>query len=141
VSQDDVEILRGLYARWERGDFVTPEAFDPQVEFVRTVGPEDAGTSGSWRGVDAMWDALVEWLQAWTDMHYSAEKFIPVGDRVLVLSRETARGKVSGLSSEQQTADVFVLRGGRIVRWEFYWDRSDALKAVGLEDLGDVREP
>jgi ketosteroid isomerase-like protein len=133
VSEENVEVLWRLYRRWERGDFVTPEAFDPEVEFVRTVGSEDAGTSGSWRGVEAMWDALVEWLQAWTDVRYSAEKFIPLGDRVLVLSRQTARGKASGLSSEQRMADIFVFRDGRIVRWEVYWDRSDALKAAGLE--------
>jgi ketosteroid isomerase-like protein len=61
VSEENVETLRRLYRRWEQGDFFTPEAFDPQVEFVRTGGPENQITSGCGHGLDAMWGALVEW--------------------------------------------------------------------------------
>jgi ketosteroid isomerase-like protein len=134
VSEENVEILRRLYRRWEQGDFFTPDAFDAQVEFVRTGGPENQITSGCWRGVDAMWGALVEWLQAFEDARYSADEFIAVDDRrVLVFSRQTARGKASGIPSEREQADVFVLHGGKIVRWQIYWDRSDARRDVGLE--------
>jgi ketosteroid isomerase-like protein len=135
VSQQNVEILRALYARWEHGDFAVPAPFDPEVVFVRTGTPDDLlATTGTWRGVAAMQEALVEWLQAWEEVRYGAQEFIPVGERVLVLSRQRARGKASGLALDQPMADVFVLREGRIVRWEMYWNRSDALKAVGLEE-------
>jgi ketosteroid isomerase-like protein len=137
VSQENVEILRRLYRRWEQGDFSTPEAFDPQVEFARTGGPENTFTSGCWRGLDAMWGALVEWLQAFEDVRYSADEFIAVDDRrVLVFSRQTARGKASGISSERQQADVFALDDGKIVRWQIYWDRTDARRDLGAGGLG-----
>jgi ketosteroid isomerase-like protein len=62
VSQENVEIVRGLLARWERGDYDTVETFDPQVEFTRTGGGSDVlgyttksngnpGTLGGARGV------------------------------------------------------------------------------------------
>ena len=135
MSREDVETLRGLYARWEKGDFFTPEAFDPQVEFVRAGSFDDpSALSGSWRGTDAMWGALSEWLQAWEDVHYTAEQFVEVQDRVLVLSRQTARGKATGLTLEREQADVFTLRAGKIVRWAIYWNRSEALADLGLEE-------
>jgi hypothetical protein len=81
-----------------------------------------------------MWGALVEWLQAWEDVRYSADEFIALDDRrVLVFSRQTGRGKASGIPSEQEQADVFVLLGGKIVRWQLYWDRRDARRDLGLE--------
>jgi uncharacterized protein len=131
-----VEIVRGLYARWSDGDFSTSEAFDLDVEFARIGGEVVSGPGGPgrWYGRDEMWRAVVEWLSLWEEFHVAAEDFTEVDDRVVVLSRQTARGKLSGTPVERQLAEVFTLRNGRIVRWEAYWDRNEALKAVGLAE-------
>jgi ketosteroid isomerase-like protein len=73
-------------------------------------------------------------LRAFDDVRYSADEFIAMDDRrVLVFSRQTGLGKASGIPSEREQADVFVFHGGKIVRWQVYWDRSDARRDVGRE--------
>ena len=53
---------------------------------------------------------------------------------MLVLSRHTARGKQSGVPIEHEIGDLFALRDGRIVRFDSYWNRAEALEAAGLSE-------
>jgi ketosteroid isomerase-like protein len=64
------------------------------------------------------------------------ERFIDVGDdRVLVFSREGGRGKGSGAEVQTHlTAHLWKLKNGRAVRMQSYWERADALEAVGLTE-------
>jgi ketosteroid isomerase-like protein len=132
VGQDNIELLRTLYEHWERGDFAaTAEFFDSEVEFTRT-GSEL--TAGEWRGFDEMRATFAEYMQAWEDLQSKAERFIDLGDdRVLVLERQTARGKTSGVVVENELGWLFTLRDGKIVRLEGYWHRAEAMRAAGLE--------
>jgi ketosteroid isomerase-like protein len=71
----------------------------------------------------------------WEKFRIEAEEFIDAGDRVVVVGRLVAKGRGSGVEAESPTAQVFTVREGRVVRWEFgYADRADALKAVGLAE-------
>ena len=78
---------------------------------------------------------MLEYLRAFSDLRIEAERIIDLsGDRVLVLSRQTARGKQSGVPIEHEFGDVFTLRDGRVVRLESYWNRADAIRAAGLSE-------
>jgi ketosteroid isomerase-like protein len=135
VSAEDVAFLRQLYDRWEQGDFSTVDAFAADVEFARigqAIVPGQGGP-GSWQGREEMWRAILEWLRNWDDFHVRADEFIELEDgRVLVLSHQRALGKVSGIPVEKDLGEVFVLRDGKIVSWEAYWEREDAMQAVGI---------
>ncbi len=90
---------------------------------------------GRWVGLDEFWKAVREYLQPLSDLRIEAERIIDLsGDRVLVLSRQTVRGKQSGVPMETELADLFTLRDGKIVRYDSYWNRADALEAVGLSE-------
>ena len=131
--EENVEIVRRLYERWATGDF-TPDVFDPDVEFSR-IGAQTPDMEGRWVGLDEFWKAVREYLQPLSDLRIEAERIIDLsGDRVLVLSRQTARGKQSGVPMETQLADLFTLRDGKIVRYDSYWNRAEALEAVGLSE-------
>jgi len=52
----------------------------------------------------------------------------------LVLSRQTARGKTSGLPFDREFGDLFTFSDGKILRYASYWDRADALEATGLSE-------
>ena len=57
------------------------------------------------------------------------------GDRVLVFSREGGRGKGSGAEVfTHLTAHLWTLKDGKAVRMQSYWERVDALAAVGLSE-------
>jgi ketosteroid isomerase-like protein len=135
MSQENVEIVRALLARWESGDYDTVEAFDPQVEFTRTGGGSDVlGYATKSHGIEGLWAAIVAWAQEWSDHRVHAERFIEVGERVLVLVRQSAVGKRSGVPMNNVDAWVFSIGDGRIVRWDAYWDPADANRALWLEE-------
>jgi ketosteroid isomerase-like protein len=41
-------------------------------------------------------------------------------------------GKLSGAPINHELGDLFTLRAGKIVRYDSYWDRAEAMKTVGL---------
>jgi ketosteroid isomerase-like protein len=73
---------------------------------------------------------------AWQDLRQEAEEFRELdGERVLVLCHYTGRGKTSGLElghMRTRPANVFHLRGGKVVRLVIYFDRERALAELGL---------
>jgi ketosteroid isomerase-like protein len=132
MSEENVEIVRRLYASWERGDLRTEEFFDVEIEHSRN-GSELPGINGEWRGIEALGAAIASYVDALADLHIEAERVIDLGgDRVLVLSRHTARGKTSGLPWAHELGDLFTLSDGKVVRFDSYWDRADAFEAAGL---------
>jgi ketosteroid isomerase-like protein len=131
VSDENIALLRELYAAWGRGNFDTAYGFDPEVEFVR-VGTGPAGLDGASHGLDEMWAAIVDWLRTWEFLKIEGEEFIDLGDRALVFARHTGRGKHSGIPMDREVGDLFTFRGGKIVRYVSYWDRAEALRAAGL---------
>jgi ketosteroid isomerase-like protein len=137
MESANLELVRSIYAAWERGDFTaTAYAFDSQVEFARIGGPDFAFADvlGEWRGLDEMRTALLAWMRSWEDIRVQAERVIDLGDRVLVLSRQSGRGKRSSVPLDIEYGDIFTIRNGKIVRWENYPKRGDALAAAGLTE-------
>ena len=74
--------------------------------------------------------------EVFDDYQMAPEEFIDAGgDQVLVFSREGGRGKGSGAAVQTHpTAHLWTLRDGKAIRMQSYWDRADALKAVGLQE-------
>ena len=140
MSQENVEIVRRLYEHWARGDFSTPGFFDPDVVYSR-IGTETPGMEGEWRGREEMSAGTREYFRGFVDLRIEAERIIDLGDdRVLVLCRQTARGKLSGAPFEQELADLLTLKDGKIVGMAAYWRRAEALEAVGLSEQAMSRE-
>jgi ketosteroid isomerase-like protein len=134
MSQKNVEVVRQVYEHWARGDFSATDFFDPEVVYSR-IGTETPGMEGEWRGLDGMSGATREYFLAFSGLRIEAERMIDLGDdRVLVLTRQTARGKLSGAPFDHELADLMTLRDGKIVGMAAYWHRAEALKAVGLSE-------
>ena len=81
-----------------------------------------------------MWGAIFQWLQAWDELNVTPERFIELDDgRVLVLDRQTGRGRTSNITLEHDLASIFTVRDGKLTRLVAYWDRADAIRAAGLD--------
>jgi ketosteroid isomerase-like protein len=134
VSQENVEIVRRtvdaiLRGKWEEA----AQLLDPHAEGHGTVGGLSEGTVV--RGVTQFRQSFEqEDAEAWDERRLEAEEFIDAGDRVVVLVREFRRGRGSGVELETDTAVVFEVRDGRVVRIQGYMDRAEALKAAGLSE-------
>jgi ketosteroid isomerase-like protein len=130
MTEENVEIVRRVYAGWAVGDFSEGDVFDPEVEFEMVDWPEAASS----RGLDAMrrtWQAA---LAAWDDFRAEPYEFIERGDQVVVLTHAVGRGKGSGAEVSADTATVWTFDGGKIVRLALYWDSAKALEAAGLRN-------
>ncbi len=125
----NVELVRSIYAAWERGDFRSAEWAHPEIEWVSADGPDPDRRTG----VAEMAEANRDFLSLWRDWRLDAEELRELDEeRILVLTRRGGRGKASGLAVSEPAANLFHIRGGRVVQLVFYWDRDNALADLGL---------
>jgi hypothetical protein len=91
----------------------------------------DGPTPGVWRGIAAMGAAWGEAISPFEDLHVEAEEIRPVDDaRVLVLTHNTGRGKLSGMEVGEvatRGANLLTICDGKVVRLALYFDRDRAL--------------
>jgi ketosteroid isomerase-like protein len=136
MSQENVELVRSIFAAWERGDFSAAEWADPEIELVTDDGP----VLGTWKGVAAMAEGWRDFLSAWEDYRVEAEEYRELdGERVLVLMLHCGRGKASGMEvgqmgTKRAGANVFHVRDGRVRKLILYWDRDNAFADLGLKE-------
>ena len=127
-----MEVVRSIYAAWERGDYRSAEWAHPEISFAVADGP----TPGSWTGVADMAGVLRELLSAFEELRSEADEYRPLDDeRVLVLVHFTGRGKTSGMEVgdiQMTGANLFHVRDGTVTRLVLYWDRENALNDLGL---------
>jgi ketosteroid isomerase-like protein len=126
MSEENVEIVRRVYEGWARGDFSEGEVFHPEVEFEMVDWPHPARS----RGVEEMRRAWQTTLSAWDDFRAQPDDVVDYGDNVLVLNSIRGRGKGSGAEVSAQTATVWTLEAGRVVRLRLYWDTTLAREAA-----------
>jgi ketosteroid isomerase-like protein len=130
VSQENVEIVqRGLGLYFATGE--PPwELFDEGVE----VYDHDTLDQGVYRGHAGFRRWLEDWGAAWAAWSVEPEEFIDAADSVVVFIRMKTQGRGSGIEIERRDAQVWRLRSGKVVRLDYFNDRDEALKAVGLAE-------
>jgi ketosteroid isomerase-like protein len=138
IMSANLDLVRSLYAAWERGDYSSVSWADPEIEFTIVDGP----SPGTWMGVAGMADAFREIMNAWEGYSANAEEYEELdGERVLVLQRLGGRGKTSGLEIAQinpNAAAIFHARNGKISKVVLYWDRKRAVADLGLASESDT---
>jgi len=134
----NVDLVRSIFAAWERGDWRSADWAHPEIEFALPDGP----VRGTWNGLAAMWVAWRDFLSAWEDYRLEVEEYTELSDgRVLVFVRMFGRGKTSGLElgqTEAKGANVFHVRDGKVTRLVAYNDRKLALEDLGLATGGNA---
>ena len=133
MSQENLEIVRRLSELLERRDWRgMTDLVDPNVELHGTVGGLEEGKV--LRGLSQIVQAFdAELDEVWDDHRIEPQEFIDAGDRVVVLQREYQRSK-SGVELEIDTATIFDLHEGRVVRMQGYMNPAEALEAAGLSE-------
>jgi ketosteroid isomerase-like protein len=89
---------------------------------------------GLYRGLDGMQSFLNSWDESWESSDLEPQELIEAGAQVVSVIRQLGRGRLSGVEVEQTLAQVWTLRGAKIVRMAMYPDREAALEAVGLRE-------
>ena len=132
---ENLDLVRSIYADWERGDFSRADWADPQIEFeVFGSVPDQRAT-----GLAGMAAAFREFLSAWVEYRVEADEYREVDDeRVLVLVHATSgHGKTSGADlgrMHTNGATLHHIHGGKVIRLVIYPYASRALADLGLEE-------
>ena len=137
MAPADVDLVRRIFADWERGHFSSVEWAHPEIALVIAEGLEP----GSWTGVSALMGLRDDFLGAWENMRVEADDFRELDDeRVLVLTNMRGRGRASGLElrARRGGAILFHVPDGKVTRQVNYIERDRALADLGLASEGDA---
>ena len=130
---ENLELVRSIYADWERGDWTSASWAHPDIEFVFADGP----SPGSFKGVTAMAQTWRDYMSDWRDVRADAKEFREIdSERVLVLLDFIGRGRASGVEvarARSRGANLFHIRDGKVTRLVLHFDRDRALADLGLE--------
>ena len=134
----NLDLVRSIFAAWERGDFHSTEWADPEIDYVIADGP----APGRWTRLTHMPEVARHFLRGWAEYRVLADEYRELDDeRVLVLIRRSGRGKTSGLElDELQTrgANVFHVCDGKVARLIHYYDRDRAFADLALTPEGEA---
>jgi ketosteroid isomerase-like protein len=128
---ENLDLVRSIYADWERGDFSSAAWADPEIEFTVADGPQPSSSVG-WAG---MAESFRTFLGAWSDFAITVDGYRELdGERVLVLITVRGHGRRSGAEVEESRANLLHVANGRVTRLVSYWSRDVALAEAGLPE-------
>ena len=132
MSQENVEIVRRIYASWAPGSSpAESNLLHPDIEWVN---PSDALEPGTRTGIEAF-TSITEGLDdTIRDFRMDVERFIDAGDRVVVIATMRGHGSASGVEVERRHGSVWTIRDGKAVRFQWFYEPDEALEAVGLSE-------
>jgi len=134
MSAENVNVVKAFLNASLRRDMTRlAELADPELELHGTVGGVQEGRV--YRGLA---EVIREYDEvdgeAWEERRIEPEDFLDADDEVVVLLHEFRRGRGSGVELEADTAAVFRVRDGRVVRMQGFLDRTAARQAAGLPE-------
>ncbi len=120
---ESAEVVRRQYLASAAGDLATLRAtLAPDVEWTEMAGFPLAGT---YRTPEGVTDNVMAKLAAdWDGWAAHDDTYVVDGENVVVLARYTATNKATGKPIAVRVAHHFVVRAGRIVRFEQFVDTA-----------------
>jgi ketosteroid isomerase-like protein len=128
---DVEELVRSAYQHFNR-EREPPPMWRPDGEFVNAREDPDHAT---YRGIDAIRRQHQGWFDSYPDLQIEPREIRVNGDRVFVWAHFSGHGADSGAAMEMDLAHVLTIdEDGKTRRLEEFFDRGEALAAVGLEE-------
>ncbi len=145
MSEENVEIVRKCYEAFnafmrrelseEAISEVARQFVDPEVEWRwhgRRTMPDQPQQLRGFPEFVAFWE---QFRSAWVDLVTEPLEFIEApGDCVLVVLRQSGRGRESGVPIETHFFQVWWIRDGKVRKGEIFRHRADALEAAGVRE-------
>jgi ketosteroid isomerase-like protein len=147
MSQENVELVRkalDTFNAFARGELeasgqateqLSSDFADPEVEQSwhdeRTMPDQPQHLRGA-PEIIGFWEQL---RSAWVDLSLEPLEFIEApNDRVLTPTRQSGRGRESGIPIVTHLFVVWTIRAGKVRKLELFRHRTDALEAAGLRE-------
>jgi len=106
-----------------------PECFTETFQLV--LPPTYPEGEQTFRGRAGLKRWITSIREIWEEWKLIPERFIVSGDQVVALIQVVARGHLSGVRLDRETAHIWSIAEGRVTKCEVYFDRSEALDEVG----------
>src|SRR4051794_12736266 len=103
-------------------------------EFEASTPASLASEPATYRGHEGVRRYFGSFGDAMDDVYLEGREFTPVGDKVVVETLLHARGRTTGIATEQRAFVVWTLRDGLITGSDAFADRGPALAAAEARD-------
>lgn len=131
MSQENVELVERMYARFHAGDAEGALAcFSEDVVVEAPARPDVTGG----RGREALGALVGSWVGSWEDYSEEIDEVRDLGDRVMVISTQRGRAKSSGIEITAQYAYLYDVRDGELSGIGMYGSPDEALEAARLSE-------
>ena len=129
TSTAPADVVRRQYLASATGDLDAFRATVAEdVEWTESAGFPLGGTYRTPEGVIA--GVMEQLAAAWDSWVTHDDTYIVDGERVVVLARYSAVNKATAKAMEVRVAHSFIVRGGRIVRFEQFVDSASVRAAM-----------
>ena len=116
MSQENVELVRGIYDALARGDLYSTTVYQ---------GPE---------AEPQIWHEMLS-VFGQIDVEVEVEQLIDATDQVVAVIREREVGRrTRGPPAERTHLAVWTLANGKVIKLQVFDDRQQALEAAGLRE-------
>ena len=133
MSQENVEITREGLEAFNRGDLDrVSHLHHAEIEWKTSTEDPDAATHC---GRGAVRRYFEQWMESFLGLHAEFDECFAVSDDVVFTTYHfIGTGTASGVDMDWRLSVVYTYRDGTVIRAEEYFDRTEALQAVGLSE-------
>jgi ketosteroid isomerase-like protein len=129
--KSNVQIVRGLYAAFSRGDLdEVRDALDPEIVWLEAEGFPYAD-GNPYVGPEAVLEGVyARLLREWNGLSEKLESMLVAGDHVLTTGYYTGTRRETGESIRAEFAHVWELSEGKVIGFKQYTDTLAFDRAV-----------
>jgi ketosteroid isomerase-like protein len=134
MSQENAELVRRAYDAWNDRDLDAMAAFaaaDFTLDWSNALSVDVLGT---YEGTPAWQELFREMWDMWDQVSMEPKELIAAGDHVVAPVRFRAIGRGGVEVEAAQTAHVWTIGEGQLLRCKLYQSKQEALEALGLSE-------
>ena len=131
MSQNNVEIIRGMYDAFIRGDVPSVlSVLDPEIEWLEAENFIYADRN-PYIGPNAVLEGVFMRLATeWDGFTVSPEEILDAGEIVVARGYYSGTYKKTGMQVRAQLAHFLTLRDGKVIKFQQYTDTAQFERAV-----------
>jgi uncharacterized protein len=128
--QDNVTVARAAHRAMQDRDFDT--LITLCTEDIEWWQDPRSAASGTYHGHDGVRRFFASLYETFDDFMPVPQQYMEAGDKVVAFLHIRASAPAGGITIDNDVANVFTMRDGRIAALQIYLDRADALADAGL---------
>jgi ketosteroid isomerase-like protein len=142
MSQRNVENLRAFLEpwgrepwtpqAWQRGGVIDMSLLDPHVIYEDETLPDHIGEA--YRGHEGIVRAAKRWIEPFEWLLVELDQIVDADDCLVSIHRTRSKARHSGIEFEAPLAYVWAFRGGKIIHFQSFREREEALETAGLSE-------